>query len=604
MSILEREVNVRRLSVDHTLVDTIVDGGSLALIEILGVGGYGVVYRAIDTRQSSDPKSCAVKCLVSSGHQTPRQRQIHIREIALHQLASAHPGVVTLHRVVEEGHNTFIVMDYAPDHDLLTQILHSCRYLGDDALIKDIFLQLLDAVEYCHALGIYHRDLKPENILCFDNGLRITITDFGLATTDKFSNEFRTGSIHHMSPECQGGEFAPTGNYFPMSNDIWSLGIILLNLATGGNPWKSATQKDPRFQAYLRDPMNFLPSVLPISLEVNKILVGMLEVDWRKRMTLREVRHAIEEVTSVYSDGVIFEGSMARCPRKSGMETDSALSGTDEVKPQLPPAQSTHFDIDQEIVETRHQYTSSWSLNSSSDLVFAAKSCAQSSSYGAPWTRRSSCGATWGALDTPAIFSSSSEMDLFEATHTPGLTQSPGSSSSATPNNFNTTIGTQLHHDANPRERSSGLALMDNSDLAQPRIYHYEAGDDFIEAKFSTHTSMRHTVIEYGPYSSMTYINSPNVRSSGGDKGGIAMPYSALTTVGEDKDMASPSVWTTLSAAKMSSYSSYSLYQPPNFPFPLQSVVRYMDLVKKQLLPNKHTSCLLLTLVSLPGKLR
>jgi serine/threonine protein kinase len=91
-------------------------------------------------------------------------------------------------------------MDYAPDHDLFTQILHSCRYLGDDALIKHVFLQLLDAVEYCHSLGIYHRDLKPENILCYEDGLRIAITDFGLATTEKMSDEFRTGSVFHMSP--------------------------------------------------------------------------------------------------------------------------------------------------------------------------------------------------------------------------------------------------------------------------------------------------------------------------------------------------------------------------------------------------------------------
>lgn len=183
----------------HPPVGTLIDGGKLKLVDVLGVGGYGVVYRAIDARQVSGPKSYAVKCLVSSGYQTPRQRQIHIREITLHQLASAHPGVVALHRVVEENKVTYIVMDYAPDN-LSTQILRNCRYLGDDTLIKDIFLQLLEVVEYCHCLRIYHRDLKPENILCFDGGLRIAITDFGLATTDKVSDEFRTGSVYYMSP--------------------------------------------------------------------------------------------------------------------------------------------------------------------------------------------------------------------------------------------------------------------------------------------------------------------------------------------------------------------------------------------------------------------
>ncbi|KAF8903373.1 kinase-like domain-containing protein [Gymnopilus junonius] len=332
----------------HPPVGTLIDGGSLELVEVLGVGGYGVVYRAVDTRSPAGLKSYAVKCLVASGQQTARQRQIHIREIALHQLASAHPGVVTLHRVVEQGNHTYIIMDYAPDHDLFTQILHSCRYLGDDAVIKDVFLQLLDAVEYCHSLGIYHRDLKPENILCFDDGLRVAITDFGLATTDKLSDEFRTGSVYHMSPECQGGEFAPTGHYSPMFNDIWSLGIILLNLATGRNPWKSATPNDPTFQAYLRDPMGFLPSVLPISPEINEILVRMLEVDWRERSTLREVRYAIEEATTFYSDGAVFEGSMARCPWESGMDIDSASSGTnpDDNGPLSPPPQSSIPEAD------------------------------------------------------------------------------------------------------------------------------------------------------------------------------------------------------------------------------------------------------------------
>lgn len=91
-------------------------------------------------------------------------------------------------------------MDYAPDHDLFTQILHSCLYLGDDQLIKSVFLQILDAVEYCHSQGIYHRDLKPENVLCFNDGLRVAITDFGLATVEQLSDEFRTGSVYHMSP--------------------------------------------------------------------------------------------------------------------------------------------------------------------------------------------------------------------------------------------------------------------------------------------------------------------------------------------------------------------------------------------------------------------
>ena len=67
--------------------------------------------------------------------------------------------------------------------------------------------------------------------------------------------------------ECQGGIFAPNRTYSPLFNDVWSLGIILLNLITGRNPWKSASMDDCTFQAYLRDPARFLPTVLPISQE-------------------------------------------------------------------------------------------------------------------------------------------------------------------------------------------------------------------------------------------------------------------------------------------------------------------------------------------------
>jgi serine/threonine protein kinase len=184
----------------HPPLGTLIDGDSLELVAVLGVGGYGVVYRAVE-RFSPLQRSYAVKCLNSSAHgQQSSRRQLHLREIMLHQIASAHPSVVTLHRVVEDINHTYIIMDYAPDEDLFTQILHKTRYLGDNKLIRRVFLQILDSVRYCHSLGIYHRDLKPENVLCFDQGVRVAITDFGLATTDKLSKEFRTGSVYHMSP--------------------------------------------------------------------------------------------------------------------------------------------------------------------------------------------------------------------------------------------------------------------------------------------------------------------------------------------------------------------------------------------------------------------
>ena len=340
--------------------------------------------------------------------------------------------------------------------------------------------------------------------------------------------------------ECQGGEYAPNGTYSPKSNDIWSLGIILLNLATGRNPWKSATPNDPTFQAYLRDPMGFLPSVLPISAQVNKILVRMLEVNFLDRMSLREVRYAIQGVTTFYSDGVIFDGSMARCPWESGMDIDSSSDDTNPYanpSSHSPPVHTTIESVDPHLA-------SRWSKGS--DIVFAQYSAADSS-YGAPLcTTYSSCGATW-AFESPDSSYSEHDpfrMDLFNRTETHSSSLSPEPTLPTTPNAFEMTYGSRI---VKPEPRSG---LMINTNIPRPRIYEANAS----MTSYSAGTSMMQTAIEYDPYSSMYFLSSPGSPS----KGVVVIPDSAVTAVGEDKEMISPSVWMSTSATQMSSPSTNS----------------------------------------------
>lgn len=168
----------------------------LELTGILGVGAYGVVYSAIDI-QTNIPY--AVKALNKTGLDQ-RQREFQQREIKLHHMASNHPNVVSLVRIMDSVDCTFVVLEYCPDGDLFSNITERGQFVGNDFLAKRAFLQILDAVQFCHSIGIYHRDLKPENVLVTDHGMTVKLADFGLATTDYYTSDFGCGSTFYMSP--------------------------------------------------------------------------------------------------------------------------------------------------------------------------------------------------------------------------------------------------------------------------------------------------------------------------------------------------------------------------------------------------------------------
>jgi serine/threonine protein kinase len=168
----------------------------LELTSILGVGAYGVVYTAVDIRTNVP---YAVKALNKTGLDS-RQRKFQQREIKLHHLASHHPNVVSLVRIMDSVDCTFVVIEFCPEGDLFSNITERGQFVGNDPLAKGAFLQVLDAVQFCHSIGIFHRDLKPENILVTDNGMTVKLADFGLATTDPFTSDFGCGSTFYMSP--------------------------------------------------------------------------------------------------------------------------------------------------------------------------------------------------------------------------------------------------------------------------------------------------------------------------------------------------------------------------------------------------------------------
>jgi len=262
--------------------------GRIELSGILGVGAYGVVYTAIDIFTCTP---YAVKALSKVGLDA-RQRKFQQREISLHHRSSGHPNIINLVKILDAPDCTYVIMEYCPEGDLFTNITERGHYVGNDILAKRVFLQLLDAVEYCHSLGIYHRDLKPENVLVTENGTQVKLADFGLATTEAVTSDFGCGSTFYMSPECQ--QSSPRGSpcYASAPNDVWSLGVILVNLTCGRNPWKRASHTDSTFRAFLKDP-NFLRSILPLSPELDSVLRRVFEINPAKRITIPELRYRI-----------------------------------------------------------------------------------------------------------------------------------------------------------------------------------------------------------------------------------------------------------------------------------------------------------------------
>lgn len=169
-------------------------GDWLELLGVRGLGAYGAVYSAVDLRNNTP---LAVKALIKA--RDARQHEFQRREIELHHAVSHHPNVVSLYRIMETDDTVFVVLELCTGGDLFSNITEKRLYQDNDALVKHTFIQVCEAVRFCHDLGVYHRDLKPENVLISHDG-SVKLADFGLATRDPRSDDFGCGSTFYMSP--------------------------------------------------------------------------------------------------------------------------------------------------------------------------------------------------------------------------------------------------------------------------------------------------------------------------------------------------------------------------------------------------------------------
>ncbi|KAG0203557.1 hypothetical protein BGX28_004197 [Mortierella sp. GBA30] len=240
-------------------------GLSLTLISALGAGSYAVVYLA---KEVASGTLYALKCL-GKDKLTQEEVAVQRNEVDIHMSLPKHRNIVHLFNMFETTQHLFLLMEYSSGMDMYQWIsmrsdkvdpvtgascVPSTRY----TIIKTLFDQVLEGVGQVHLCGVAHRDLKPENFLIefADGQYTVKITDFGLATTDTESDEFECGSKPYMSFECRNGLDTV---YNVQMSDLWSLGIILINLLYHRCPWSDpCPQSSYAFSEFLKSRVDFL----------------------------------------------------------------------------------------------------------------------------------------------------------------------------------------------------------------------------------------------------------------------------------------------------------------------------------------------------------
>jgi serine/threonine protein kinase/Tfp pilus assembly protein PilF len=237
------------------------------ILEKLGEGGMGVVYKAEDSKLK---REVAIKFLPHhiSANKEERQRfEIEAQAAA----ALNHPNIATIHAIEEYDNQFFIVMEYLEGSELKEKISKGKLSL-DESL--DIIEQIAKGLQAAHQKGIIHRDIKSSNIMITQTGT-VKVMDFGLAKVRGTSQitKFGTtlGTTAYMSPEQSRGE------HVDHRTDIWSLGVIMYEMLAGRMPFKGDFEQAVIYSILNEDPESIvsIKDGIPIKLEqiVRKSLI-------------------------------------------------------------------------------------------------------------------------------------------------------------------------------------------------------------------------------------------------------------------------------------------------------------------------------------------
>jgi len=214
--------------------------GHYEIIDLIGDGGMGAVYRAIDPRFG---RHVAIKVLHSHLRRDP-EVLARFKTEAVIEAKLNHPHIVTVYDFLEADEHVALIMQYVPGQALDGFLASRGRLPWE--LAVELTQQILEAIHYAHRQGLVHRDLKPSNILVEETEDRLLarVTDFGVAKVlgdgkHRTETGARIGTLAYMSPEQMRRPQDVDGR-----SDIYAIGVMLYEMLTGEAPFAGATDLD------------------------------------------------------------------------------------------------------------------------------------------------------------------------------------------------------------------------------------------------------------------------------------------------------------------------------------------------------------------------
>jgi serine/threonine-protein kinase len=241
--------------------------GEYRLVDFLGEGGMGEVYRAVHVHVG---RAVAVKVLKNPGD-SPRFVERFRNEARIHAQLQ-HPHIATLYEFLEFRGRPCIVMEYVDGQTLSDRIRRQGRLSPSETAA--IFQAVVEAIHYVHSHDIIHRDIKSSNVKINSEG-QVKLLDFGIAKSQSTPNLTVTGSVvgtlQYLSPEQLKGERADA------RSDIWALGVLLYEMVTAQLPFEASSIGE--LYEKISKAAYTLPSVMnpAVSRDVEAVIVRCLK---------------------------------------------------------------------------------------------------------------------------------------------------------------------------------------------------------------------------------------------------------------------------------------------------------------------------------------